>query len=461
MSENTESALRYAHDNKDEFLQELNELLRFESVSTDPAFEPGIKAAAEWLADKLKNIGMSNVAVMPTGGHPIVYGENLSAGEDAVTMLVYGHYDVQPADPIELWKSGPFEPTERDGNLYARGASDMKGQVMAVVNAIDAVSKHGGLKVNIKMLIEGEEEHTSPNLAGFLEKHKELLDCDFVLNPDAGLAAPDLPTITYGLRGICAFEIYIEGPSQDLHSGMFGGAIRNPANELSRLVGGMHDEKGRVTMPGFYDKVRELSKEEREEMAQLPLDEDEILKEVGAAEFWGEEGYSFVERTGARPTLDVNGMLSGYTGEGTKTVLPSKAMVKITTRLVPDQVPDEIHKQLVQYMEENAYPSVSWEVKYVDGSNPSISDLDSASVKAMSLALEEVWGRKPVFFRSGGSVPAVGYIHDILGVEAVQTGFGRPDDNIHSPNEKLHLASWYKGIDTYIHFLFGLGNYYG
>lgn len=456
MNKKIESALKYAKDNQKQFLQELNELLTFESISTDPTFEPGIQAAAEWLAEKLKNIGMDKVAIMPTGGHPVVYGENLSAGKSAPTMLIYGHYDVQPADPLELWESGPFEPTERDGNLYARGASDMKGQVMATINAIDAVSKQGMLPLNVKYLIEGEEEHTSPNLEAFIKKHKELLACDFVLNPDAGMAAPDLPTITYGLRGICAFEINMQGPSQDLHSGMFGGAVRNPANELSRLIGGMHDENGRVTLPGFYDKVRELSDEERESLAQLPIDENTILKEVGAAEFWGEKGYSYIERTGSRPTLDVNGILSGYTGEGTKTVLPSKAMVKITTRLVPDQEPDEVHNQLVQYMEENAYPSVSWKVTYVDGSRPTISDRESASVKAMSKALETIWGRETVFFRSGGSVPAVGHLHDILGVEAVQTGFGRPDDNIHSPNEKLHLESWYKGIDTLIYFLHGL-----
>lgn len=461
MSAELEKALVYSKEHKEQFLEELNELLRIQSISTDPAFRGDIQKAAEWLTKKLEQIGMVNVQVMPTEGLPVVYGENLNGGEDAPTMMVYGHYDVQPADPFELWNSKPFEPEVRDGNLYARGSSDMKGQLMASIFAIEAAVKQQALPYNIKFMIEGEEEHTSPNLLPYIEKNKDLLACDFVLNPDAGMAAADLPTITYSLRGICSFEIHVQGPTQDLHSGLHGGAIRNPANELARLIGGMHDETGRVTLKGFYDRVRILDDEERGELARLPLDENEVLRETGAPQFWGEEGYSYVEKVGARPTLDVNGIISGYTGEGMKTVLPSKASAKITTRLVADQEPDEIYEALKTYMEENADASVTWEVDYLQGARASISDRKSDAVQAMSKALESAWGQQPVFYRGGGTITAVGYIQDTLGAESVMTGFSRPDDNIHSPNEKLHLETWYKGIDSLIHFLFNLTDIYG
>lgn len=461
MSVELKKALQFSKDNRDQFLDELIELLRIQSISTDPAFGDDIQKAAEWLKKKLEQIGMENVQIMPTDGLPVVYGENLGAGEDAPTMMVYGHYDVQPADPIELWESDPFEPEVRDGNLYGRGSSDMKGQVMASIFAIEAGLKQTSLPYNIKFMIEGEEEHTSPNLESYISNHKDLLSCDFILNPDTGMAAPDLPTITYSMRGICSFEIHVQGPTQDLHSGQYGGAIRNPANELCKLIGGMYDERRRVTLKGFYDRVRKLDDNERSELARLPLDEDDVLKETGAPQFWGEEDYTYVEKTGARPTLDVNGIISGYTGEGMKTVLPSKAIAKITTRLVADQDPDEVHEALKAYMEENADAGVTWEVKYLQGAKASIMDRDSESVQAMSKALETVWGSRPVFYRGGGTITAVGYMQEILGAESVLTGFSRPDDNIHSPNEKLHLDTWIKGIDSLIHFVYNLVDIYG
>lgn len=460
MSAELEKALQYSKENKDQFLEELIELLKIQSISTDPAFRDDIQNAAEWLKNKLEQIGMVNVQVMPTEGLPVVYGENLGAGEAAATMMVYGHYDVQPADPLELWDSDPFEPEIRNGNLYGRGSSDMKGQVMAVIFAIEAALKQKSLPYNIKFMIEGEEEHTSPNLAQFMEDNKELLACDFVLNTDAGMAAPDLPTITYSMRGICSFEIHVQGPTQDLHSGQYGGAIRNPANELCKLIGGMHDAGGSVTLKGFYDRVRILDEDERSELARLPLDEDDVLKETGAPNFWGEEGYSYVEKTGARPTLDVNGIISGYTGGGMKTILPSKAVAKITTRLVADQDPEEIHQGLITYMEENADAGVTWEVKYLQGAPASMFDRESEAVQAMSNALETVWGMRPVFYRGGGTITAVGYMQDILGAESIMSGFSRPDDNIHSPNEKLHMDTWYKGIDSLIHFVYNLVKLY-
>jgi acetylornithine deacetylase/succinyl-diaminopimelate desuccinylase-like protein len=334
----------------------------------------------------------------------------------------------------------------------------MKGQVMASINAVEAVIKHGGLPINIKFLIEGEEEIGSPNLGSFIEKHKELLACDFTLNPDGGILGAEWPAIPYALRGLAYFEIRVQGPSGDLHSGVFGGAVVNPANELARLIGGMHDKDGKITLPGFYDSVRELDKDERNELAKLPMNEAYYLKHSGAPALDGEKGYTPVERVGGRPSLDVHGFLSGFTGEGAKTVLPAKAMVKVSMRLVPDQDPEEVHKQLLKYMEENANPGITWEMEMFASGAASITARDSAGVKALAKSLESVWGKPPLFYRVGGSVPVVGQMESILGVESVMTGFGLPDDNLHAPNEKLTLGPWYKGIDALIHFLHNLAD---
>ena len=457
MPEQRERALEYAHQNREHFRNELEEIVSIPSVSTDPDAKAEMQRAAEWLAGKLRKLGMQRVEVMQTGGHPVVYAEWLGAGQEKPVVLIYGHYDVQPVDPLELWQTPPFQPTEKGENLYGRGASDMKGQVVATLSAIESLEQTGGLPVNVKFLIEGEEEIGSPHLGEFIAGHKDLLACDFAFNPDAGMIAPDLPTITYGLRGLAYFEIRLYGPDHDLHSGLFGGAIHNPAQILCELIAGMHDERGRVTLPGFYDSVRPLSSEERQELARLPMDENFYLQQTGAPALYGEEGYSPVERVGARPTLEVNGLLSGFTGEGSKTVLPAQAMAKISMRLVPDQKPEEVRQQLLRYLEERTPETVRWEVIQHAGGSPSITPRDIPGVQAMSEAMQAAWGKRPVFRREGGSIPVVAQMQELLGAESVLTGFGLPDDNLHAPNEKIHLPTFYHGIDTMINFFYILG----
>jgi acetylornithine deacetylase/succinyl-diaminopimelate desuccinylase-like protein len=353
MSTRLEAALSYARKNQSRFLDELKTFVRIPSVSTDPQAKEDMQHAAEWVAEQLRDLGFENVAIYPTPGHPIVFGESLTAGPQKPTVLVYGHYDVQPAEPLELWDSPAFEPTQRGENLYARGTSDMKGQIVVSMKAVEAYKRTSELPVNIKFIIEGEEEIGSTNLEAFIRDHQDLLACDLSLNPDSGMLGAETPTITYGLRGLAYFELRLTGPTQDLHSGLFGGAVHNPAQVLCELIAGMHDEQGRVTIPGYYDKVRPISQEERSELARLPMDDDFYLRGSGVPRLYGEAGYSPVERVGARPTLEINGLLSGFTGEGSKTVLPSKAMAKISMRLVPDQDHDEVHQQLLRYLEEN------------------------------------------------------------------------------------------------------------
>ncbi|MFZ5919418.1 MAG: dipeptidase [Chloroflexota bacterium] len=450
-------ALQYAREHREQFLNDLKAIVSIPSVSTDDAYKPDIQKAAEWVAAQLRDLGMDRVQVYPTARHPVVYGEWLGAGADKPTVLIYGHYDVQPVDPVELWTTPPFEPTLRGDNLYGRGASDMKGQVAASLKAVEAVARTGGLPVNVKWLIEGEEEIGSPNLAAFIANNRDLLACDVCLNPDAGMLGPDLPTITYALRGLAYFEIRLKGPDHDLHSGINGGVVRNPANELARLIAGMHDGNNHVTLPGFYDRVRELESDERAELSRLDMDEAFYKKQTGVPALWGEKGYSPVERTGARPTLDVNGILAGWTGPGGKTVIPAEAMAKVSCRLVPDQDPEEIFEGLKRYVQANVSDAVTWEVVEVTkGSPASISDRNNFAVKAMSAAMESVWGKRPVFKREGGSVPVVGQMQSLLKVESVLIGFGLPDDNLHAPNEKLTLPVWFKGIEALIHFFYNL-----
>lgn len=456
MTEQRQKALDYAHQNQETFLQQLIALCKIPSISTDPEAKPAMQQTATWVAEKLISIGIENVQVMPTAGHPVVYGDYLHAAQGAPTILVYGHYDVQPADPLDLWNTPPFEPTLRDGNLYARGASDMKGQTLAGIFAVESILKQGPLPVNIKFMIEGEEEIGSPNLGTFIEANVELLACDLALNPDGGILGADEPSIPYSLRGLAYFEIQVQGPAGDLHSGMFGGAVLNPANELARLIAGMHDENGHITLPGFYDSVLELSDTERTELARLPMDEEHYYRLTGAPKLFGEKGYSPVEQVGGRPTLDVNGFLSGFTGQGSKTVLPAKAMAKISMRLVANQDPAEVEKQLHQYLQENARPGITWKVLTHASSPPSITPLESDGVKALAAGMEAVWGKKPLYYRVGGTIPVVGQMQSILGVNSVLTGFGLQDDNLHAPNEKLTLAPWYMGIDSLIHFLYNM-----
>jgi len=450
-------AVEYAHRNREQFLENLKNLVAIPSVSTNPENQKDVVQAADWLKNHLLKIGMERAEVMPTNGHPVVYAELLKAGPDKPTILVYGHYDVQPVEPLELWESGPFEPTLRGENLYSRGASDMKGQIMASLSAVESILKQGPMPVNVKFILEGEEEIGSPNLPPFLEANKDLLAADFALNPDAGMIAVDAPTIIYALRGLAYFELRIYGPKQDLHSGQFGGVVHNPAQALCELIAGMHDSDGRITLPGYYDSVRPVSEVERSELSRLPLKDDYYIQQTGASQLWGEKGYTAVERVSARPTLEVNGLYSGFTGKGSKTVLPSYAMAKISMRLVPDQDPTEVRKQLIEYLDKNTPKTVRYELDMLGGGYPSISDINAPGAQALAKALEQVWGVRPVYKREGGSIPVVADMQKILGFDSVLTGFGLPDDNQHAPNEKLHLPTWYKGIDALIHFFYNCG----
>jgi acetylornithine deacetylase/succinyl-diaminopimelate desuccinylase-like protein len=437
MTDLRQEALNYAHQHQDDFLGAYKTFLSIPSVSTDPAHQADMVTTAEWVAEQLKSMGFSRVQVFPTARHPVVFG-------------------VKPAEPLDLWHTGAFEPTIRGENIFARGASDMKGQIAITLNAVKSVLTVGKSPVNFKYIVEGEEEIGSPNLMQFIEEHKELLACDLCLNPDSGMISETAPTIFYGLRGLAYFELRIYGPTTDLHSGLFGGVVHNPANVLAKLIAGMHDEHGHIMLPGFYDKVRPLSVEERAAFAALPIDDQHFLDVTGAPQLWGEEGYTASERVGARPTLDVNGLLSGFTGAGSKTVIAAWAMAKISTRLVPDQDAHEVHQALLQYLHENAPKTVRWEVIPMSGGPAVITDLNHPGVKSLALALEQVWGTPPLYKREGGSIPVVVDMRKILGIESVLTGFGLPDDNIHAPNEKQHLPTWFKGVDAIIHFIYNL-----
>jgi len=447
-----EAALQYARDRQNQAIGELMSFVRIPSISTDKSCRLEMERAAGWLAERLQQLGFKKVQTFQTEGAPIVYAELLSAGSDRPTALVYGHYDVQPVEPLELWESLPFEPEIRGELLFGRGASDMKGQIVAVLTALEALKQTGELPVNLKFLLEGEEEVGSPNLDAFIISHAELLSSDFVLNPDSGMVSQDHPTITYGLRGIAYFEIRLTGPDHDLHSGLFGGIVHNPAQVLCELIAGMHDASGRVTLPGFYDRVRKLEDVEREELRRLPINEIYYRSQTGCSDFFGEEGYSLVELTAARPTLDVNGLLSGFTGEGSKTVLPARAMAKISTRLVPDQDPFEVQQQLLQYLHERAPSTVRWELKMYSAGYPSITNLDHFAVKAMQRALEETWNARPLVKREGGSIPVVASMQKYLGLESVLAGFSLPEDNMHAPNERLHLPTFERGVQALVRF---------
>ena len=448
MTESTK-AIAYARNNHERYLAELKEFLAIPSVSTLSEHKPDMQRAAEWIAKQLSGIGFKNVEIMLTGGHPVVYGEWLGK-PGKPTALVYGHYDVQPVDPLNEWTTPPFEPTVRGNDIFARGASDMKGQVHAFLKALEALAKTEGLPLNIKVLVEGEEEVGSLNLGAFIDKQKEKLKCDFVLNADSGIMSPTQPSIVYGLRGLAYFELLIRGPKQDLHSGSFGGSVHNPAQVLCELIAGMHDAEGRVMLPGFYDKVRDLSDEERKELSHATDAEWRTM--TGVPQLHGEKGFSTAERLGARPTLEVNGLLSGFTGEGAKTVLPAKAMAKISMRLVPYQDDKQVEAQLRAYLDKHVPPTVSWELKKFVSGPAVLTKRDTPGVRAATKALEATFGVKPVFKLEGGSVPVVSMVQDKLGVDSILMGFGLPDDNLHSPNEKLHLPNFYRGVEAYVRF---------
>ena len=452
---NVQNAVEYAHKNRERFISELSEFIKIESISTNDEYKAKVEQAAQWAAGHLRKIGIENVKLMSTGGHPVVYGEWLKK-TGAPTVLIYGHYDVQPVDPIELWETPPFDATIKGDYLFARGTSDMKGQMMATLNAVESIMKTGDFPINLKFMLEGEEEIGSLNMVNFLPKHKDLFKADFCLNPDAGAISADEPTITFGLRGLAYFELNVYGPPRDLHSGLFGGTVHNPAQALTELIAGMHDANGTVTLPGFYDSVRPVTDQEREATAKLPTNAESYLQQTGVPALWGEKEYTPALRTGARPTLEVNGLLSGWTGPGSKTVLPAKAMAKISCRLVPDQDPAIVEKQLISYLKEHAPNTITWDVKLLNDSPWAITDVNTNGVRAMAAAMETVWGRQPLYRREGGSIGVVAMLQNICGVESGLVGGGLPDDNVHSPNERMHLPTWYRNMDAFIHFFFNM-----
>ncbi len=442
------TAIDYIEKSKDRFLEELFYLLRIQSVSTDSTKKTEITRASEYLIQQFQNIGLANVQAFETPGNPIVYGDYI-VGDDKPTVLVYGHYDVQPSDPDDLWTTHPFEPEVRDGNIYARGASDDKGQSFTHVKAIESLlNSDDGLHVNVKIILEGEEEIGSPNLVPFLESHKDLLSCDMVLISDTSMFGKDIPSITYGLRGMAYMEVNVTGPNRDLHSGVYGGAIDNPINVLAEMISKMKDEHGRILIPGFYDKVKDLTDEEREAYKKLPFDEDAYKATLDVDELHGEKGYSTLERATGRPTLDVNGIWGGYQGEGAKTVLPSKAGAKISMRLVPNQDPKETAKLFSDFVHSIAPKTVKVEVTEHHGGHPSITDLSFYGLKAAAKAFTAVYGKEPLLTREGGSIPIVADFKRVLGVESILMGFGLNSDAIHSPNEKFSLEDFYRGIKT-------------
>jgi acetylornithine deacetylase/succinyl-diaminopimelate desuccinylase-like protein len=446
------SALALARDTRDQSLTELCDFLRIPSVSSDPSRRDDLARAAAWLAEKLKAIGAHGVEVHPTGGHPIVYGELSLAGEDGPTALLYGHYDVQPASPGGGWATDPFDPVIDGDALRARGASDNKGPMIACIRAVEAAASAGPMPVNVKFLFEGEEEIGSTHLRAFLERHKGLCACDVVLNPDVGMLDEHSPTIYYGLRGMYRARLRVSGPGRDLHSGGYGGVVRNPIHALSALIAGMHDDDGRVALPGFYESVLPMSPAERDEMTALPRDDAAYLADSGAPALWGEPGYRAAEREGARPALDV---IHAHAGSE-KAAIPADARAVVTVRMVPHQVPGDVHAQLVEYLDASAPETVRWEITEWSGFPASLTDRGAPGVRAMAAAMESVWGTPPVYYRSGGSIAAVGYMHEILGVDSVLTGFSLPDDRVHGSNERLHLPSWERGTDAVVRFLYHL-----
>lgn len=453
-----EAAIAHAKTREPQALAGLEAFLRIPSISTSEEHAGDVFRAAEWSASYLRELGCETVNIMPTGGHPVVIASWMKAGARAPTLLVYGHTDVQPVDPIEEWKNDPFIPDIRGESIYARGATDMKAQIVAFFEAVRAILRTSTLPLNIKFILEGEEEIGSPNLDAFVGNNAELLACDVCLNLDAGILAPDIPSLQCGLRGLSYFELRLQGPATDLHSGKFGGAIENPAMVLCELIAGMRDAEGLITLPGFYDHVRPLTEEERSEMRALPQTEQWWLEKSGAKALRQGMQYTPTERATARPTLDVNGLYGGFTGEGSKTVLPAKATAKISMRLVPDQTPEQIHQSLLAYLDQNVPPTVAWELVSLTGALPGAIDRESPAVKAARKALEEVWDKPAQFTRDGGTVPVVNLLKELLGVDSLLFGFGLPDDNPHAPNEKQHLPTFFRGIETYIRFLYEYGS---
>jgi acetylornithine deacetylase/succinyl-diaminopimelate desuccinylase-like protein len=442
----TNNVVDFINLHRDRYVEELKGYLAIPSISALPQHAGDIRACAEWTAAELTRIGMQNVRLIETAGNPVVYADWLNA-PGAPTLLFYGHYDVQPVDPVELWESPPFEATIRDGEIYARGSADDKGQIFMHFKAIEAWLKQAGtLPVNIKIFIEGEEEVGSKHLDQFVRDHKDQLGADVVVISDSPMFDRGIPSICYGLRGLAYFQLDIRGTKSDLHSGSFGGAVANPASVLAQILAQMKDKGGRIKIPGFYDDVRALRDEEREQWKRLPFNETKYRKELGAPKLFGESGYTTLERVWARPTFEVNGLLSGFTGEGAKTVIPAVSMAKVSMRLVPDQDPDKVAGLFEAYLKKVAPKTVEWKLTRMHGGKPWMADFDNPFVQAAGRAIELGFGKAPVFNREGGSIPVVSTFQQELGVPSVLFGIGLPDENAHAPNEKLDLGNFHNGV---------------
>ena len=484
MQATSKSAIEFARNNAARFVEELKALLRIPSISTEPERAPNVRRAAEFVAAELHRIGMENVHLIETStpelalassdgpaeivpareGHPLVYADYLHAepveGKPATTVLIYGHYDVQPVEPLDEWLSPPFEPTERDGNLYARGAVDDKGQIWMHLKALESLfaTGNGKLPINVRIIVEGEEEVGGEGVAAFVREHPDQLRADVALVSDTEMFAPDLPTLCVGLRGMIYTEIEARGARTDLHSGMYGGAAPNPLVALAQIIAKLKDETGRVLIPGFYDRVATPTAAELTAWKSLPFDEEHYREtEIGSIELTGEAGYSVLERTWARPTLDVHGIAGGFTGAGAKTVIPARAVAKVSMRLVPDQTPAESFAQFKAYVESIRPAGITLEVRLIHAGDPVVVSTDNPYVRAATEALHEVFARETVFVRGGGSVPIVGDFIRELGTPTLLMGFGLPDDNLHAPNEKFHLANFHRGIESIVRFLTRVG----
>ena len=441
-----ERVVDFINVNRDRYVDELKQYLAIPSISALPQHAPDVRRCAEWTAEELKRVGLQNVRLIETPGNPVVYGDWLGA-PGAPTILFYGHYDVQPVDPVDQWTSPPFEATVRDGEIYARGSADDKGQVFMHIKAVEAhLKQEGKLPINIRFFIEGEEEVGSVHLDDFVRSHKDALSADVVVISDSPMFDRGIPSICYGLRGLTYFQIDLRGTKTDLHSGSFGGAVANPAMVLSQVLAQMKDRGGRVKIPGFYDDVRELSEAERAEWKRLPFNETKYRKELGAPKLFGESGYSTLERVWARPTFEVNGLLSGFTGDGAKTVLPATAMAKVSMRLVPDQDPKKIGDLFEAYLRKITPKTVELKITRMHGGKPWMTEFDNKYVRAAGRAIERGFGQTPVFNREGGSIPVVSTFQQELGLPSVLFGVGLPDENAHAPNEKLDLGNFHNGI---------------
>ncbi|MGB1286334.1 MAG: dipeptidase [Aggregatilineales bacterium] len=444
------SAIDYAHSNFDRFQSELVDLLKIPSVSTDPAYKDDMYRAANWLADHMRGIKLENVEVMETGGHPLVYADWLHAGDDAPTVLIYGHYDVQPAVMEDGWSHNPFDPQIRDGKIFARGATDDKGQVMLQLKAAESLLATDSCPVNLKYLIEGEEESGSENLERFIREHQDLLAADVCVISDTGITALEEPSLVYGLRGSLAMELVVSGPRQDLHSGL-GGILHNPVQALTEIVSKLHDETGKVTVPGFYDNVADVSDEERAMLNKLVYSEDQWTYIMGDLPEYGEAGYTIIERMGIRPTLEINGIAGGYAGTGFKTVIGASAIAKISCRLVPNQDPARIKSLIQSYIDDITPDTVRSEINFLDGTYPVVTDMNHPAVQAVIRAYSKRWQGKDVLLtRIGGSIPVVANFQTILDIPVVLPGFALPDANMHGPDENFYLEMYHRGIDTII-----------